>query len=155
MGIHNFYWQLLSEREFFGIKQTNWRKGFLKILNKFCNSANYNRVNKTNKFSIFSIQSRYDSTQSKAIDLTEWNDPTQEKKAILLHMVDALSRLNVAAFVPSKNPKDIMNAIFMNWFTKFKPRLLVLGKEYNKDFMLVMNSSFGCIIKSPAAYVPF
>ena len=89
-----------------------------KLLSKCCNSANYNRVNKTNKFS---IQSSYDSNQSKALDLTEWNDPTQEKKAILLHMADALSRLNVAAFVPSKNPKDIMNAIFMNWFTKFGP----------------------------------
>ena len=80
--------------------------------------ARYNRNSKTNKFT---IQGSNEINQSVGIDVTEANDPAQEKLFIILLMVDEFSSLSVATFIPSKDPKDIMNAKNMNWLPNLHP----------------------------------
>lgn len=80
-------------------------------------------------------------------------------KRYILHMIDMFTRLSVSVFVPSKQPKDIVNAVVLHWigggWGVMEGILVDNGGEFNNDHMREMGSLLNIRISTTGAESPW
>ena len=99
-----------------------------------------------------------DFNDSLAIDLAEWADPIANQKMLLLHMIIEFSCYSVVTVVESKEPVIFMENIVAEWLIRFGTSVSILNVvagEFKKDLIILIMSTFGCIVKTKAGCAPF
>ena len=91
-----------------------------------------------------------------AIDFVERTDHKTNHKVLLLHMIDEFPRFSVVTVVESKKPVIIMDKIVIEWLMRFVTPINILhdlGGELNNDLILLLTSTFGCLVKTTGPIV--
>ena len=87
-----------------------------------------------------------------SIDLKFW------KEKIILYLIDQWSRLTVGTFIKSKDPSDVLDAIWMKWIAAgYGPPKYIhndRGGEFLNEQMVEMAERLGCKVSSTAGYAP-
>lgn len=132
----------------------SWKPHFAQLLDEIssgCETCKLYRKEKPNPI-VSMPKSRY-FNDLVTVDLKKWAN------GWICYFIDDFSRLVVARWIPSKQPKEVVKAYMLSWLASGYGRSNTLmwdiGGEFNNEQVMEMSSKLGIRIITTASYSPF